>query len=757
MADDTKWYDNNYVKAAGVAAGAISNIAAGGRTTGVGNAMSTIGTGLSALPGPAGLVGMGLNVAGGIFNTLAGAKFNEKNIAAVESNTNTLRNFNSNASTYDQLADNISNMAGQMAFDDKFIGSWGILGGRGKVARKAEKLRQDQRNAFNYAQATIENNMNNIATTQTQDMLANYAANGGPLVMHKGALTPFGNRFDEGGSLRGPLHSYGTDWDDGLTFVNTGGTHEQNPNDGVQMGMDEEGTPNLVEEGEVVWNDYVFSKRMKVPKAIRSKYKLREQKELSYADAVKKEQKALEERPNDPIEKRTVDDMLLKLAVAQEEQRQTKEMRRQQREQQQALQYAYGGITIKPSKRGTFTTAAKKHGKSVQEFASQVLANPEDYSPAMRKKANFAKNAAGWKHGFGSWLKRGPSRPGLFDNTIEEDFNPRFLQLHPEDQIDGYVPSNNRSNRTFNAPVTVGVTSPYGNTTMYTGDSTSKIGALPKKAGSDGGADVDNPYKGSWLTNLRYAPVLGSALGVFSDLVGLTNKPDYSSIDAMANAEKSVQDIRAPKIGDYMAYNPFDRMFYLNQLNANAGASRRALLNTTAGNRGAAAANILASDYANIGKIGDLARTAEEYNLGQREKVAAFNRETNKTNADYEMQALMANSELGKWRATAAIDRLKYKDQLRDSVNANRAANFTGLFDNLGALGEDVQNRLDRDFLIKSGIFGALPIGQFSKLYGKDAAKKEAKRRGYTDVEIDKIFAANGGFIKTRKKRGLTI
>ena len=46
-----------------------------------------------------------------------------------------------------------------------------------------------------------------------------------------------------------------------------------------------------------------------------------------------------------------------------------------------------GGIHIKPSKRGTFTAAAKKHGKGVQEFASQVLANKENYSPAMKKKA----------------------------------------------------------------------------------------------------------------------------------------------------------------------------------------------------------------------------------------------------------------------------------------------------------------------------------------------------------------------------------
>lgn len=57
-----------------------------------------------------------------------------------------------------------------------------------------------------------------------------------------------------------------------------------------------------------------------------------------------------------------------------------------------------GGIHIAPSKRGTFAAAATKHGMSVQGFASRVLANKENYSPAMVKKANFAKNASKWNH-----------------------------------------------------------------------------------------------------------------------------------------------------------------------------------------------------------------------------------------------------------------------------------------------------------------------------------------------------------------------
>ena len=60
-----------------------------------------------------------------------------------------------------------------------------------------------------------------------------------------------------------------------------------------------------------------------------------------------------------------------------------------------------GGIYINPANRGKFTTSAKRAGMGVQEFASHVLANKEDYSPLQVKRANFAHNAAGWNHQYG--------------------------------------------------------------------------------------------------------------------------------------------------------------------------------------------------------------------------------------------------------------------------------------------------------------------------------------------------------------------
>ena len=48
--------------------------------------------------------------------------------------------------------------------------------------------------------------------------------------------------------------------------------------------------------------------------------------------------------------------------------------------------------------KGSFKREASRQGESVQGLAAKVKANPDDYSPGMRKKANFARNAASWDH-----------------------------------------------------------------------------------------------------------------------------------------------------------------------------------------------------------------------------------------------------------------------------------------------------------------------------------------------------------------------
>lgn len=62
--------------------------------------------------------------------------------------------------------------------------------------------------------------------------------------------------------------------------------------------------------------------------------------------------------------------------------------------------YASGGIHIKPENKGKFTASAKRAGMGVQQYAAKVLADP-NASPLLRRRANFARNAASWKHAMG--------------------------------------------------------------------------------------------------------------------------------------------------------------------------------------------------------------------------------------------------------------------------------------------------------------------------------------------------------------------
>ena len=83
-----------------------------------------------------------------------------------------------------------------------------------------------------------------------------------------------------------------------------------------------------------------------------------------------------------------------------------------------------GKIHIKPSKKGTFTVAASRHGMGVQAFASKVLAHKENYSTAMVKKANFARNASKW-HGNGGhlFLDGGESQSAMLAEQRQEDID----------------------------------------------------------------------------------------------------------------------------------------------------------------------------------------------------------------------------------------------------------------------------------------------------------------------------------------------
>ena len=402
----------------------------------------------------------------------------------------------------------------------------------------------------------------------------------------------------------GELHTHGGDFTNGLTYIDNGGSHEANPFEGVQMGIDPQGVPNLVEEGEVIFNDYVFSNRMKVPKAIRQKYKLRDN--ITFADAAKKLSKESEDRPNDPISKRGLESFMSALAESQEEVRIKNEGRRMNR-------YAKGG----------------KLGKRYDGDG------PDD---------NYMD--------FGT-----PASP------ISYEQRERMINLG----IDGSA-------------------------IPLTGTSEEVDNAITRAAVEEG---VTTGNKSN-MSYLRYAPALMSGISAFTDLF---SKPDYSAADIVDSINITPQSVSYNPLGTYLSYKPLDRMFYINQLNKNTAAGRRAIQNTSGGNRAAAMASILAADYNYGENLGKLARQAEEYNQTQKEKVAGFNRQTDMFNSQQSMQAQSVNAQsrndATKMRLAQAEEVAKLRSAAKNAYDTRRSNNLNNFINNLGNIGwEEYQREL---------------------------------------------------------------
>lgn len=603
--------------------GVVGNAIGGGYESGVGNVMGTLGSVASVIPGPYGMAANAiLNIGGGAINRIIGSKVDQAKLNAANEGTSYLSNFSSDASYFDDIK---APMA-VAAIEDPYKG----MGAKGKNA----DLRRKREAATQFAYRQVENNLGNITNEQMDNMMANYAAFGGPLDF---GLFPVGGAIDyelaqrklaqkdleiqnkEKFAAGGTLHSNGTDWTNGITVIDNGGTHEQNPFEGVPMGIAEDGKPNLVEEGEVIYNDYVYSNRIKVPKAVRNKYKLRGQKELTFAGAAKKAQKESEERPNDPISQRGLKDIMQKLMIEQEI----------IREKRQNRKYAYGGAmgyhydaTGPLPNSLTFLPGVKPISWLNQTQEQPIVSTPSNTDESFKAYTS----------------KQGIKTIGL-PNPMRQSYN---------DVIIDYNQTNGSKTR-----------------------------------------DRDEDEKGSWLTGLRYVPAIGAGIGVFSDLMGWTNKPDYSSADSILRAASSIGNVNYTPIGDYMRYIPLDRLFYANQLGAQAGATRRSVINTSGGNRGAAMAGLLAADYNAQGQLGNLFRQAEEFNLGQREKVATFNRATNMFNAENALKAQIANRENAKIGVDAAAKAAAIRDAVDARVSAARSANLTNFLQSLGDIGRE--------------------------------------------------------------------
>ena len=257
-----------------------------GNSTGIGNTIQSVS---SFIPGIGGAIGQ---VAGGLINTTFGSNINEEFVDRTNNSIDNLNSFYSTATDSTSLMNDWGN-AGFMSHVNKDdVGSEGILSNKASNLAKALNSKID------------------LANKRAYMGLFNTAAN----ISKNNALSALASSYALGGQL-----SHGGIFDDAFTTIDSGGTHETNPNNGVPIGVDPSGIPNLVEEGEVIWNDYVFSNRLKVPNKVKKKYGLKDNS--TFAEAIKKFTKESEELPHDPITRRGMDAIASELAEVQEGER----------------------------------------------------------------------------------------------------------------------------------------------------------------------------------------------------------------------------------------------------------------------------------------------------------------------------------------------------------------------------------------------------------------------------------------------------
>ena len=654
------------------------DLIAGGKSSGVGNAISNIGGTLGSAIGAANpvagaVVGAASGVLGGITNAAFGSKLNEERIAQAENEINAANSFNANANNFDDLTQQLSTQPIIAEFNQKDIGSDGWFSN--KAEDKYNSLLAQKQQAEAWVNRSVNNNVTNLQQQQMNNLLQNYAAYGGLLDMdnqysdggkiyikpeNRGKFTALKERtgksatwFKEHGTPAqrkmatfalnarkwkhkdgGILSTHGLDLSNGVTYINNGNTHENNRYEGVQMGVDSEGVPNLVEEGEVIFNDYVFSNRIKVPDTVRNKYKLRGTKDMTFAAAAKKASKESEERPNDPVSQRGLEDIMNKLANEQEA------MREQRKNKRHNRQYAEGG------------------------------------------DLKFLLDA--------------------YNESLKQDYN----DLTPNQGIEWLANPHNQA---------VAALTPVKN-------------AATKK-GSQINSQRDNLIDKDNL--LRYAPAFGSALGVG---YGLLSKPDYSRADALAqfaqNAGK-IAPISYEPIGDYLTYRPTDMNYIANRMAAQAGATRRNIMNTSGGNRANAIGSLLAADYNSQIAQADAIRQGEDANWNRLMQTATFNRGTNQYNSEAALKAAIANQEARMKASQLGLSSYATAMQMKDAIDAQRNtsinANLTNLFDSLGDIGREevVKKMIKNNPALLYDYFG-----RYKGNIGAEGGKLNKKKRG---------------------------
>ena len=525
----------------------------------------------------------------GIMNTASGAldayRYNTQGADLTEQNSqiSMLNNFNTNSGTLSGIAADVNNLSGWDNMDAQTArgttfgqragntlknvvqakGLWGKLGALGAGVAgelvggwKARNTAARMNAAGNIAEERALNNagnqIDNIEGNAYDQQMLQFAALGG-------------NLFDRGGYMD-------TEFTNGVKEINAGGSHEESPYEGVPMG---EG--NLVEEGEVIKDNYVYSNRLHpTAEQLKSVGLPVKYKKYTYAKIAEELNKESKENPNDPISKRTLDSNFEKLK-----------------------------------------TIAEQSRKSFESEAQMAQQNG----------------------------------PNVFANSGELE-----------------IPTSNAT----------------GTPEVQNTESTDKDTTTNKDTTTEETAPTDIPKYQTWM---RYAPIFGAGSAVFSDALGLTNRPDYSAADVAKRAAYSQRGVRFDPIGDYVQRKPLDRNYYLTQLaNQNLAAQRAA---SNAANRYQANAMNLAGQY-NAGEgIGKTLMQMDQYNAQDALKAAEFNRGTNQYNSEGALKEQIANAEANTKMMTGLLQAAQLRAAEKQRTDQARSLNLTNFFDNIGELGRE--------------------------------------------------------------------
>lgn len=665
----------------------------GSLSSGAGNGISsiggTVGNVLSNInPVIGGIVSLGSGIIGGAVNRLWGASFNQEHIDEINESNKAMNNVMVDSSSNANILAQWGAQDFGKGFNKSYIGKDGVWSN--KVANKFKSLQQEQTAARNRALASFTGAAN-IADTNIDNMaLASYAAFGGPIGLGEGAIgydflnreleirkanalakqrvTSMPNSFLSHDFSTFALGGNMNNFNNGITQINNGGTHEQNPLTGVPMGVDSQGIPNLVEEGEVIYNDYVFSNRINVPKAIRSKYKLRSADSISFADAAKKLQKESEERPNDPISKNGLDVAMYDLQQAQEEIRMKRAAKKLKDKVSKMSDEELLGLEQQLMNSGVISAHG---GKLYRQGGSMTDAIAEVLTPYIQTHYQTIGN-------FKPTLPDTPTEDLLMADLPE-------LTIMPEDTVTGF--SGTKSPKGLEFPSSS--LSPSTRQALVPGleiDKDIVQQALDLAAATKDGAKNKNP-----LAALQAVPVFSNLAGVLQNVF---TKPDYSRAEAIERAADRITQyapVSYTPTGTYLSYEPFDTLFYTNKLGEQAAATRSAIKNQSNNNRAAAVAGLVASDKVAQEQLGDLARKAAEYDRDHKEKVATFNNAIDARNAEMGLKAAMANQDAYLSSYAQRLKGIASAMALKDQIDQNRAnalnTNLTNLSESLAGIG----------------------------------------------------------------------